>query len=158
MTPASPSATGTLMPAFLPIVAVLLAGIGVALQPPTNAALAKAGGSVVLASLISFAVGTAILLAAWLAIGRPAEAGLRAAPAWAWLGGLYGACFVAALAFAVPRLGLAVTLTVAIASQLGAALLLDRTGALGLQATPLSLPRVGGVALVIAGVLLMRRG
>lgn len=146
------------MPALFPIVAVLLAGIGVALQPPTNAVLAKAGGSVILASLISFAVGTAVLLAAWAASGQGSVAGLRGAPAWAWLGGLYGACFVAALAYAAPRLGLAQTLTVAIASQVVAALLLDRVGALGLATTPLSVGRVAGAVLVIAGAVLVRRG
>lgn len=146
------------MPAILPIIAVLIAGLGVALQPPTNAALARASGSVVLASLISFATGTAILLVAWLATGRPATGSLRDAPAWAWAGGFYGACFVAALAFAVPRLGLASTLTLAIASQVVAALLLDRWGALGLSPTPIGFGRLAGVALVITGAVLVRRG
>ncbi len=146
------------MSALFPVLAVLLAGIGVALQPPTNAALAKAGGSVVLASLISFAVGTAILLAAWLASRQGHLSGLRDAPAWTWLGGLYGACFVAALAFAAPKLGLASTLTIAIASQVVAALALDRMGALGLAQTPLSVGRVAGAALVIAGAVLVRKG
>ena len=146
------------MSALFPVLAVLLAGIGVALQPPTNAALAKAGGSVVLASLISFAVGTAILLAAWLATRQGQLSGLRDAPAWTWLGGLYGACFVAALAFAAPKLGLASTLTIAIASQVVAALALDRMGALGLAQTPLSVGRVAGAALVIAGAVLVRKG
>lgn len=146
------------MPAFLPILVVLLAGIGVALQPPTNAALAKASGSVVLASLISFATGTAILLAAWFATGRHTTGRVTDAPAWAWAGGLYGACFVAALAYATPRLGLASTLTMAIASQVVAALLLDRWGALGLAPTSISAGRLAGVALVIAGAVLVRRG
>lgn len=146
------------MAALLPIFAVLLAGIGVALQPPTNAALARAGGSVVLASLISFAVGTAALLAVWLAADRGGLAGLRNAPGWSWLGGLYGACFVAALAYATPRLGLASTLTIAIASQVVTALLLDRMGALGLDVAPVSPGRLAGAALVIAGVVLVRRG
>jgi chromate reductase len=51
------------MPALFPILIVLLAGVGLAVQPPTNAALAKASGSVWLASLVSFAMGTAILFA-----------------------------------------------------------------------------------------------
>ncbi|SFP63034.1 DMT family transporter [Sphingomonas rubra] len=143
---------------LLAIIAVLAAGLGVALQPPTNAALARAGGSVVLASLISFAIGTALLLVAWLAAGRPGGGGLRDAPAWAWVGGFYGACFVAALAYATPRLGLASTLTLAIASQLVAALLLDRWGALGLAPTSIGTGRLLGVALVIAGAVLVRRG
>ncbi|RMB36057.1 transporter family-2 protein [Sphingomonas sp. PP-F2F-G114-C0414] len=146
------------MPALFPILIVLLAGVGLAVQPPTNAALAKASGSVWLASLVSFAMGTAVLFAIWAAADRTMPSTLKGAPSWAWLGGLYGACFVAALAYASPRLGLASALTIAVGSQLVTALVLDRFGLLGLSAQPISLMRVGGVVLVIGGVLLVRAG
>ncbi|MGU3391477.1 DMT family transporter [Sphingomonas sp. M1A8_2b] len=146
------------MPPLFPILIVLLAGVGLAVQPPTNAALAKASGSVWLASLVSFAMGTAILFAIWAAADRTMPAALKGAPSWAWLGGLYGACFVAALAYASPRLGLASALTIAVGSQLVTALVLDRFGLLGLSAQPISLMRVAGVVLVIGGVLLVRAG
>lgn len=146
------------MPAMLPLILVLLAGIGVAVQSPTNAALARTGGSVVLASVVSFLVGAAVLLVAWGTIDRTPPTALRGAPAWMWAGGLYGAVFVVAVAYATPRLGLAATLTLAIASQLAAALVIDHYGLLGLRQTPVSLTRVGGVLLVLAGVLLVRRG
>lgn len=146
------------MAALFPIIIVLLAGIGLAVQPPTNAALAKASGSVWLASLVSFAMGTAILFAIWAAADRTMPATLKGTPGWAWLGGLYGACFVAALAYASPRLGLASALTIAVASQLVTALVLDRFGLLGLSAQPISLMRIAGVLLVIGGVLLVRAG
>lgn len=145
------------MQALFPILAVLIAGIGVALQPPTNAALAKASGSVWLAALISFAVGTAALLIVWLFDRTPLSAA-RSAPWWAWAGGFYGAAFVAALAFVTPRLGLAVTLTAAIASQLVTAMLIDRFGLLGLPQQPITPTRAIGVALVIIGVVVVRRG
>lgn len=146
------------MPALFPILIVLLAGVGLAVQPPTNAALAKTSGSVWLASLVSFAIGTAVLFAIWAATDRTMPATLKGAPVWAWLGGLYGACFVAALAYATPRLGLASALTIAVGSQLVTALVLDRFGLLGLTAQPISLARVAGVVLVIGGVLLVRGG
>lgn len=146
------------MAALFPILIVLLAGVGLAVQPPTNAALAKVSGSVWLASLVSFAIGTAVLFAIWAATDRTMPATLKGAPSWAWLGGLYGACFVAALAYASPRLGLASALTIAVGSQLVTALVLDRFGLLGLTAQPISLMRVGGVVLVIGGVLLVRAG
>ena len=103
------------------------------------------------------AVGTVVLLIAWAADRTPLSA-LKGAPWWAWFGGLYGAAFVAALAFATPRLGLAATLTMAIGAQVVTALLLDRQGWLGLQQQPISWGRLGGVALVLIGVLLVRRG
>ena len=60
---------------FLPILLVLLAGGMIALQAPTNAILARAGGSPVLAALISFAVGTVTLLLVWLASGNRPRVG-----------------------------------------------------------------------------------
>jgi transporter family-2 protein len=137
---------------------VLLAGVGLAVQAPTNAALAKASGSVLLAALVSFIAGSVVLALTWAAIDRTAPSALRGAPAWAWAGGLYGACFVAAMAYAAPRLGLATTLTIAIASQLATALLLDHFGLLGLKVAPISLGKIAGVVLVLAGVVLVRRG
>ena len=145
------------MQALFPFLAVLLAGVGVALQPPTNAALAKASGSVWLAALISFAVGTGALLVVWLLDRTPVSAA-KGAPWWAWAGGFYGAAFVAALAFASPRLGLAVTLTAAIASQLVTAMIVDRYGLLGVPQQPITPTRLAGVALVILGAVVVRRG
>jgi len=140
------------------ILFVLLAGVGLAVQAPTNAALARTSGSVLLAALVSFIVGSIVLALAWVAIDRTSPATLRGAPVWAWVGGLYGACFVAAMAYAAPRLGLATTLTIAIATQLATALVLDHFGLLGLKVAPISLWKVAGVVLVLAGVVLVRRG
>ena len=146
------------MSAILSILAVLVAGICVALQPPTNAVLARVSGSVVLAALMSFAVGTVILFAVWLASSRASLTSLRGVPAWAWAGGLYGAIFVSATACAAPRIGLATTLTLMMASQLAAALILDHYGLLGLPRSPASVGRICGVALVLVGAVLVRRG
>lgn len=144
---------------FLTILVVLLAGGLVAMQAPTNAMLSKAGGSPVLAALISFSVGTAALLMVWLGSGnRPGAASFGALPWYAWIGGLYGAIYVAVAAFAAPRIGLASLITIGIAGQVLAALLLDHVGALGLAREPVSLTKVGGALLVVAGVVLVRRG
>lgn len=144
------------MAAILPVLIVLVAGIGIAVQAPTNAMLARLSGSVVLAALISFLVGTVALIGAWAAFDRTPVSAARGAPLWAWIGGLYGAGFVTAIAFAAPRLGLAATLTIAIASQLATAVALDHFGLLGLRVDPVSLPKLAGIALILAGVVLVR--
>jgi transporter family-2 protein len=145
--------------AFLPILLVFVAGWMIALQAPTNALLARAGGSPVLAALISFAVGTAGLFLVWIASGnRPGTGAFAGLPWYAWLGGLYGAMFVAVAAYAAPRIGLASLITIGIAGQIAMALLLDQLGALGLPREPVSLGRLAGALLVIAGVVLVRRG
>jgi transporter family-2 protein len=142
----------------LPVLLVLFGGAMIAVQAPTNAMLAKAGGSPVLAALISFAVGTAALLVTWIASGnRPGLSVWSGLPWYAWLGGLYGAIFVAIAAYAAPRIGLASLITIGVAGQIAAALWLDHLGALGLPREPISLGRVAGALLVIAGVVLVRR-
>lgn len=67
------------MAAIFPLILVLVAGLGLAVQPPTNAALAKASGSVVLAALTSFLIGTVVLAIAWATIDRTSPAALKGA-------------------------------------------------------------------------------
>ena len=142
----------------LPMLLVLFAGGMIALQAPTNAMLARAGGSPVLAALISFAVGTVALLIVWLLSGsRPGAASFTNLRWYAWLGGLYGAIYVSVAAFAAPRIGIASLITIGIAGQIAMALWLDHVGALGLPRDPISLGRTLGALLVVAGVVLVRR-
>ncbi|QIL02709.1 DMT family transporter [Sphingomonas sinipercae] len=146
------------MQLLIPILLVFIAGGFVSAQAPTNAILARAGGSPVLAALISFAVGTLALLIAWLASGnRPGGGAFVGLPWYAWIGGLYGAIFVAVAAFAVPKIGVASLITIGIAGQIAMALLLDHFGALGLAREPINLGRIAGALLVVAGVILVRR-
>jgi transporter family-2 protein len=143
---------------LFPILLVLFGGAMIAVQAPTNAMLAKAGGSPVLAALISFGVGTVALLATWLASGnRPGTSAFASLPWYAWVGGLYGAFFVAIAAYAAPRIGLASLITNGVAGQIAAALWLDHIGALGLPREPINLGRVIGALLVVAGVVMVRR-
>lgn len=145
------------MAALLPILFAVAAGLCVAVQSPSNAMLARATGSVWYAATVSFLGGTTLLLLIWALIDRTPAAALRQAPPWAWIGGGYGVVFVAAVAFATPRLGLAVTLTITIAAQLAAAVAIDHFGLLGLRAVPVTPVKAMGLMLVVAGVLLVRR-
>jgi transporter family-2 protein len=142
----------------LALASALVGGALAALQTPTNAMVARAVNSPLNAALVSFAVGTAALAVIAFAVGeRPNLAGVRALPWYAWLGGLYGAFFVTAAAFAAPRIGVAVFVAVLVAGQLLMALLLDHLGAYGLERQPITAARVGGVLLILSGVLLVRR-
>ena len=146
------------MAILIPILLVFVAGSMVALQAPTNSMLARAGGSPILAALISFSVGTIALLIVWLMSGnRPGTAAFAGLPWYAWIGGLYGAVFVAVAAYAAPKIGLATLITVGIAGQIAMALWMDHVGALGLPREPINLGRLAGALLVLAGVVLVRR-
>jgi transporter family-2 protein len=140
------------------IILVTIGGVLLAVQAPTNALLAKACGSPVTAAFISFLVGTIALGAAVAATsGKLFPPGLKQAPWYAWVGGFYGAFFVAVAAFGAPRVGIGVLLTAAVAGQLGAALVLDHFGLLGLARHPVNITRFLGLALVLIGAVLVRR-
>jgi transporter family-2 protein len=143
---------------LIPILLVFIAGAMVAIQAPTNSMLAKAGDSPILAALISFMVGTIALLAVWLMTpNRPGTAAFAGLPWYAWIGGLYGAVFVAVAAYAAPRIGVASLITIGIAGQIVMALWLDHVGAMGLTREPINVGRALGALLVVAGVVLVRR-
>ncbi len=145
--------------AALPLSLAVIAGIFIAIQAPTNAILGKASGSPVVAAFISFVVGMAAL-GAMVALtgGRVFAPELKSVPWYAWVGGIYGAFFVAMAAFAAPRIGVATMLTAAVAGQIFAALIMDHFGLLGLARQPVSLERIAGAALVLVGAVLVRRG
>lgn len=138
---------------------VLLSGALLAIQAPLNATLSRAIGGPVNAALASFLVGT-LALAVVVGLGRssPDVPALRALPWWAWAGGLCGAVFVSGAAYAAPKIGVATLLTVGVASQLMMAIALDHYGAFGITRQAITGGRVLGVALVIAGAVLVRRG
>jgi transporter family-2 protein len=145
--------------ASIPLALAVIAGVFMSVQAPTNAILGKASGSPVVAAFISFLVGT-VALGAVVAAGsdRLLAPELRSVPWYAWLGGLYGAFFVAIAAFGAPRIGVGPLLTAAIAGQLIGAVILDHYGLLGLARQPLSIEKVAGVVLVLVGAALVRRG
>ena len=115
--------------------------------------------SPVLAAFISFVVGTAAWLVYLLLAGVPLTnlAGLKEAPAVAWAGGFLGAFFVAAAVTLVPRLGVAMTFSLLIAGQMIVTLVIDHFGLLDVPVKEVSIPRIGGILLITAGVVLIRR-
>jgi transporter family-2 protein len=143
---------------FVSIAAILIGGALISVQGPLNAMLGRAVGSPVNAALISFLVGT-IALAIIATTQRIAPNGelVRTLPWWAWIGGLCGAVFVTAAAYAAPRIGVGSMLTLAVASQLLMAVALDHYGVLGVPQRAISGGRVAGIVLVMVGALLVRR-
>ena len=144
--------------ALLSLVLAVIGGVLLAVQAPTNAILGKASGSAIVAAFISFLIGTIALGAAVAATsGRLFDPSFKQVPWYAWVGGFYGAFFVAVAAFGAPRVGVGVLLTAAIAGQLAAALVLDHFGLLGLARHPVTLARALGLILVLIGAALVRK-
>ena len=137
----------------------LMAGALMPLQAGVNAQLARWVGHPAVASLVSFAVGTLVLLAysAALRPQLPALSALAEAPWWVWVGGLLGGVFVTAAATLAPRLGAATFISVTIAGQVLVSILLDHFGVVGFAERPLTPLRLLGALLLVAGVLLVRK-
>ncbi len=146
-------------PLSLFILMALVAGFSLPTQAGINAQLNLWTRSPVWAAAVSFAVGTAALILYGLALRIPWPAAADAAgrPWWIWSGGVLGAFFVAATVVLVPRLGAATMITLIVAGQMIASLLLDHYGLLGYPVRPMNLERLFGVALVVAGAWLIRR-
>jgi transporter family-2 protein len=134
-------------------------GIGLVVQVGMNSTLRSILGSPILAALVSFVVGSVALacFAGLLRTPLPARAQWGAVPAWAWLGGVLGAFYVASSVIVGPRLGAATLLALVVLGQLGTSLIVDHFGWLGFAQHPLTLMRVLGAALLFGGVLLITR-
>ena len=105
-----------------------------------------------------FTVALAAVLALALLSRQPAPVttGIGGAPWWIWTGGVFSATFIVVSTFLTPRLGVAVTLSTIIVGQLSAALVVDHYGLFGGTVVRASFTRVAGVALLLAGITLMR--
>jgi transporter family-2 protein len=86
----------------------------------------------------------------------PSSETLRQTPWWNWIGGPLGALIVLGGATLVSELGAALFLALVVAGQLLTSLLLDHFALLGLPEQPMTLGRVLGAALVVAGVVCMK--
>lgn len=137
----------------------LVAGAMMPTQAAINNKLSVFVDSPILAAFISFFVGTLGLLVYVLIAGVPLGNIFSAknAPAIVWLGGLLGAFFVTSTVVLVPRLGVAMTFSLIIAGQMLVTLVIDHFGLLGVPVKEVSLARVGGILLITAGVVLIRR-
>lgn len=135
------------------------AGLVLTIQVGVNATLRNALGNPVMAALMSFLIGLAGL-ALFLIVTRaplPTKAALFAAPAWAWVGGLLGAFYVATAIVVGPRLGAAALLALTVLGQLMASLVVDHYGWLGFPQHTISVARLMGAALLFGGVWLIVR-
>ena len=134
-----------------------VAGGLIALQAPINAGLGKATGNLT-AALVSFLVGTAALAVIVAFAGQGGGIGSVFDVRWYYLlGGLLGAIYVANALVAVSTIGAGGVAAATIFGQLTASVVIDRLGILGLDQVPLSPERVIGVALLLAGTVLVGR-
>lgn len=138
-----------------------LGGVGLAVQGRINGQLGQQLHDGVLAALISFSVGSVLLLAALpilpaarAGVGRLAQA-LRtmALRPWQLLGGTCGAFLVTTQGLTVSILGVAVFTVAVVAGQIVSSLPVDRAGLGPGGPQPITLPRAVGASLAVVAVI-----
>lgn len=140
------------------IALAFLAGAFLPIQAGLNAKLGKAAESPVYASMLSFVIG-ALGLISYIIITKQSVSwsGIREAPAYVWIGGLLGAFYVTVTVLAFPKLGPGLTFGLVIAGQMIISVLLEHFNILVNQQSSISLMKLLGVLLVIAGVIIIRK-
>jgi bacterial/archaeal transporter family-2 protein len=131
-------------------------GMAVGTQAAVNAALGRSIG-ILETAFISFLVGATILGVMVATAGRGNLAAVTSAPWWQLLGGVLGGFYVFVMVTNVPRMGVAPTITMIIVGQMLAGLLIDHFGWFGVAHSPVTLPRVGAVALMGCALALFFR-
>lgn len=141
----------------LAVVLTALVGGLIALQAPINAELGRATGKLP-AALVSFFIGTLLLALIVALSGHTSGLGSTFDVRWYYLlGGVLGAAYVTVSLISVTTIGAGGVAAATITGQLTAAVLIDRLGLFGLSQVPLSVDRIAGVALLLAGTYLIVR-
>jgi transporter family-2 protein len=129
----------------------------IALQAPINAELGRNTGSVA-AAFVSFAIGTLLLALLVGVTGQVSGLGSTFDVQWHYLlGGALGVAYVYTVLVTVSSIGAGAVAAATVTGQLTASVIIDRLGILGLEEQPLSLERIAGVALLLAGTYLVVR-
>lgn len=138
----------------------VIAGACIAIQAPINTQLSRMlGGAPTVAAAISFFAGAIVLGALSFVLSRSEGRVLDWAAPTPWLyvaGGCLGAVYVTTAVLLTPRIGAAAVMAFAVTGQLLAGILIDRAGFLGVAVHELSLGRLAGAALLVAGAVMIR--
>lgn len=139
----------------LALAITLVIGGLIAIQPATNAMLARHTGALV-AALASLLIASAIIAVFLVAAGDlPRLAGLAEFRPVHLLGGIAGAAVVGGSIVLIRSLGAAALTAALVTMQLIVSVAMDRAGWFGVDQLPVGLTTLLGVGFLIAGTLLV---
>jgi len=140
------------------ILAAIAIGACLSMQAPINAVMARTLGSSLLAAVVSIAISLIFVIIVWMTWGRGVGelTQIKGLPWWIVLGGIVGALFVAGSVILAPALGVALFFVCVVTGQLLGATLIDQFGAFGLQVKPVSMLKLAGLGLVLAGAVMVQ--
>jgi len=144
---------------FLFYILPIVAGVAISIQSGINAQLRSAIQHPLLAAFISFIVGT-FALGILLFFSKQSTPGMSVYAGIEWykfIGGILGAFIVFVALTSVQEIGAANMFVLMVAGQLITALLMDHFGVLGMRENPISVQKLLGILLVIAGAWLVNK-
>jgi bacterial/archaeal transporter family-2 protein len=143
---------------ILTTLAFIVGGL-IPVQVGVNAELAKYINSPILAALVSFLVGGMCLIVGAVVFKAPFPTlnQVTSLPTWLWGGGMIGAAVVLGSILAGPKIGALALISLLLAGQLVASILIDHYGWLGFPIQKMNVQRLLGVLLLVGGFLLVRK-
>jgi transporter family-2 protein len=140
---------------YIYLLLAFVVGLAITVQAGVNANLRQAIASPILAAVISFGSGLIVLVLLFLASGgrTPTSDVIRQVSWWKWMGGAMGAVYMITVIVSVQKIGTANMVSLSVAGQLVAALLLDHYGLMGFALHPANGWRLLGIMLIVTGVL-----
>ena len=141
---------------FVYLIIALAAGVALATQSAINTQLAKAmSGEAVIATFISFAVGTIVLFfIAWIKTDLWGNLStVPSQPWWKLIGGVLGAIVVFTTVLLAPKLGITAMLFFIIVGQLITATAIDHFGLIGMPIREVNITKFIGLIIVAFGLV-----
>lgn len=141
---------------FVYLIIALAAGVALASQSAINTQLAKAmSGEAVIATFISFAVGTIVLFfIAWVKTDLWGNLStVPSQPWWKLIGGILGAVVVFTTVLLAPKLGITAMLFFIIVGQLITAATIDHFGLIGMPIREVNITKFIGLIIVAFGLV-----
>ena len=141
---------------FVYLIIALAAGVALATQSAINTQLAKAmSGETVIATFISFAVGTIVLFfIAWVKTDLWGNLlTVPSQPWWKLIGGILGAVVVFTTVLLAPKLGITAMLFFIIVGQLITAATIDHLGLIGMPIREVNITKFIGLIIVAFGLV-----
>jgi len=138
----------------------LFIGALLPVQAVLNTKLGKQTGGPLISSLLSFLVGFICLFIINLFGNYTALSNMKllsVSPWYLWMGGLLGAIYVSCVIFVNQQQGVALTFALVVAGQIFISVLIDHFGLFGSIVRPVSLPKIMGALLIIAGLVLIKK-
>ncbi len=136
----------------------LAAGVSFVFQQAVNSNLRIALSSAWWAGFFSYLGGTLVMLLAAFLLREPwPSLAIVMRSQWlSWTGGIFGAIYIAASIFLLPRLGAATVIALIVTGQMIGSLAFDHFGLLGVPVHSLTAFKLVGAGLLVAGVVLIR--